>query len=75
MTEEFIRSQIDVTPTLGAYRPSSVVDFQAGREVELDAIWSEPLRRAEAAGIAMPRLRALEATLRRAVAARASAGS
>jgi 2-dehydropantoate 2-reductase len=75
VTEEFIRSQIDVTPTLGAYRPSSVVDFQAGREVELDAIWSEPLRRAEAAGIAMPRLRALEATLRRAVAARASAGS
>ncbi len=70
ITEEFIQSQIDVTPPLGAYRPSSVVDFNAGREIELDAIWGEPLRRAEAAGIAMPRLRALHAWLERAIAAR-----
>jgi 2-dehydropantoate 2-reductase len=70
ITEEFIRSQIDVTPPLGAYRPSSVVDFNAGRDVELEAIWGEPLRQAEAAGIPMPRLRALYGRLQRAIAAR-----
>lgn len=70
ITEDFIQSQIEVTPPLGAYRPSSVVDFNAGREVELEAIWGEPLRQAEAAGIAMPRLRRLYAQLREAIATR-----
>jgi 2-dehydropantoate 2-reductase len=55
----FIQAQIDVTPGMGAYRPSSLVDFLAGREVEVEAIWGEPLRRAQAAGLAMPRLAAL----------------
>ena len=57
--------QFDVTPPMGAYPPSSLVDFLAGREVEVDAIWGEPLRRAQAAGVAVPRLAALEAELRR----------
>lgn len=61
--ENFIQAQIDVTIPLGAYAPSSLVDFLAGREVEVDAIWGEPLRRARAAGIAMPRLAALHAEL------------
>lgn len=54
--EEFIRAQIDVTPGMGAYRPSSLVDYLAGREVEVEAIWGEPLRRATAAGMPVPRL-------------------
>jgi 2-dehydropantoate 2-reductase len=66
--DTFIQSQIDVTPGMGAYRPSSLVDFLAGREVEVEAIWGEPLRRAEAAGLAMPRLAALYGELKRAVA-------
>jgi 2-dehydropantoate 2-reductase len=41
------------------------VDFLAGREVEVDAIWGEPLRRAQAAGVQVPRLAALHAELRR----------
>jgi 2-dehydropantoate 2-reductase len=68
VSENFIQSQIDVTPGMGAYQPSSLVDFLAGREVEVEAIWGEPLRRAEAAGVPMPRLAALYAALRRAVA-------
>jgi 2-dehydropantoate 2-reductase len=63
--EPFIRSQIEVTPTMGAYAPSSLVDFLAGREVEVEAIWGEPLRRAQTAGLAMPRLAALYAELKR----------
>ena len=31
---------------MGAYQPSSLVDYRAGREVEFDTIWGEPLRRA-----------------------------
>jgi 2-dehydropantoate 2-reductase len=63
----FIQSQIDVTPGMGAYQPSSLVDFLAGREVEVEAIWGEPLRRAHAARVPMPRLAALYQALRQAV--------
>jgi 2-dehydropantoate 2-reductase len=49
---------------MGPYRPSSLIDWQEGRAVEVEAIWGEPLRRAQAAGIAMPRLAALYAQLR-----------
>jgi len=65
VSESFIQSQIDVTPTMGAYAPSSLVDFLAGRAVEVEAIWGEPLRRAQAAGLAMPRLAALYRDLRK----------
>ncbi len=61
--EKFIQKQIDVTPPMGAYAPSSLVDFFAGRAIEVETIWGEPLRRAQAAGLAMPRLAALYAQL------------
>ena len=67
VSEHFIQSQIDVTPGMGAYQPSSLVDFLAGREVEVEAIWGEPLRLAQAAGMPMPRLAALYQTLRQAI--------
>jgi 2-dehydropantoate 2-reductase len=64
ISDAFAAQQFDVTPPMGAYRPSSLVDFQAGREVEVDAIWGEPLRRAAAAGVPTPRLALLHALLR-----------
>lgn len=67
--EKFIQGQIDVTPPMGPYAPSSLVDFRAGREVEVEPIWGEPLRRAQAAGLAMPRLALLHALLRQLTAA------
>jgi len=63
--DEFLKLQFDVTPPMGAYPPSSLVDYLAGREVEVDAIWGEPLRRAQAAGVAVPKLAALFGELRR----------
>lgn len=63
IADEFCREQFDVTPPMGAYRPSSLVDFPAGREVEIGAIWSEPLRWARAAGVAMPELEKLHAEI------------
>jgi 2-dehydropantoate 2-reductase len=62
--DEFLKAQFDATPPMGPYQPSSLVDFLAGREVEVEAIWGEPLRRARAAGVDMPRLAALYARLR-----------
>lgn len=47
---------------MGPYQPSTMIDFIEGRELELNPIWEEPLRRAEAAGVKMP---ALENLLRR----------
>ena len=50
---------IDNTRSMGAYRPSSLIDFQKGREVEIEAIWGEPLRQANARGIDLPELAVL----------------
>lgn len=47
------------TASMGAYRPSMLVDFQLGRPVEWESIVAEPLRRGEAAGAALPRMREL----------------
>src|SRR5436190_4944570 len=51
--------QIKRTEAMGACRPSTLIDFQARRPLEIEAIWGEPLRRAAAAGASTPRLREL----------------
>ncbi|MEM7145209.1 MAG: 2-dehydropantoate 2-reductase [Verrucomicrobiota bacterium] len=51
-----VDEQIDVTYGMGAYRPSSLIDFEEGREVEVESIWGEPLRRGREAGVAMEAL-------------------
>ena len=61
---DFIESQIESSRTMGGYRSSSQVDYEAGREVEVEAIWGEPLRQARAAGAETPRLELLHASLR-----------
>ena len=45
---------IERTKPMDAYRPSTMIDFVEGRELELGPIWEEPLRRAESAGIDTP---------------------
>ena len=47
------------TRAMGAYRASTVIDFELGRPMELESMFLEPLRRAQATGVAMPRLEAL----------------
>ena len=59
-----IDEQISLTRSMGAYRPSTLIDFLAGQPLEVEAIWGEPLRQAEAAGLVMPELRALYGRLR-----------
>lgn len=57
-------TQIKRTHALGAYKPSTLIDFEAGRPLEIEAIWGEPLRAGITAGAEMPRLAALYARLR-----------
>lgn len=57
--DSFLEKQIEVTGPMGAYKPSSLVDFLCGRSVEIEAIWGEPLKRARAVGCEMPRLESL----------------
>jgi 2-dehydropantoate 2-reductase len=54
--QSFAEQQVSITYPMGAYKPSSLIDYLAGRAVEVEAIWGEPLRRAEAVGVNMPRL-------------------
>lgn len=61
--DEFLDSQFKLTREMDAYKPSSLIDYLAGRPVEVDAIWGYPLRRARAVGVDTPHLAALHARL------------
>lgn len=65
-----IDDMIERTRTMSAYKPSSLIDFLSGSEVELEAIWGEPVRRAQAAGIEMPEVKRLYQELKERIAAR-----
>jgi 2-dehydropantoate 2-reductase len=56
LADDLIEFNIERTRPMGPYRTSSMIDFVEGREVEVEPIWREPLRRALAAGVPMPRL-------------------
>jgi 2-dehydropantoate 2-reductase len=51
--------QIARTRLMGAYKASTLIDFENGRELELEGLFLEPLRRARQAGVPCPRLAAL----------------
>ena len=57
--DAFLDHQIERTRPMRAYRPSSMIDYVEGREVEVDAIWREPLRRARVLGVETPELEEL----------------
>lgn len=56
VADDFIEKQIVLTRPMQAYRPSSMIDYVEGREVELDAIWREPLLRARSSGVKVPEI-------------------
>ncbi len=47
------------TRTMGAYKPSTLLDFERGQPIELESLFLEPMRRARATDIPTPRLAAL----------------
>ena len=60
VSEQHLQGQMDVTERMGAYRPSSLIDYLEGREVEVSGLWGEPLLRGLAAGAKMPELALLK---------------
>ena len=66
--------QFKVTEGMGPYRPSSLIDYLEGRDVEIDGIWAEPLRRGIMAGLQMPELTRLLEEITERVRARRPGG-
>ena len=59
VSELLAEKQIEQTRTMGAYKASTLIDFERGRPLELENLFLEPLRQAQAAGARVPRLEAL----------------
>lgn len=51
--------QIERTRTMGPYKASTLLDFERGQPLELESLFLEPLRQAQRAGVAVPRLASL----------------
>ena len=62
-TDEHLDRQFTVTEGMGPYRPSSLIDYEQGRAVEVEALWGEPWRRGQAVGAAMPELAKLKSEI------------
>jgi 2-dehydropantoate 2-reductase len=62
--ESLADKQIERTRVMGAYKASTLVDFEQGRALELEALFLEPLRQAQKAGAKVPRLESLCRVLR-----------
>ena len=59
VSEDIVETQIERTRPMGAYRASTLIDFERGQPLELTSLFLEPLRQAQAAGIPAPRLASL----------------
>ena len=70
LDDSLIDFNVERTRPMGPYRPSSMIDYVEGREVEFDAIWGGPLRRARAAGLEVPHLGQLSARIQARIAGR-----
>ncbi len=57
--------QVTRTRDMGAYKASTILDFENGLPLEMDSLFLEPLRQAQAAGVAVPRMAALCKVLKR----------
>ena len=57
--------QVERTPPMGAYKPSSLLDWQAGLPVEVESIWGEPYRIGRASGVNAGRLETLYVLLKK----------
>ena len=54
--DAFLDRQFELTEPMGPYKPSSLIDYLDGKPVEVDAIWGEPLRRAQRKGVDVPEM-------------------
>jgi 2-dehydropantoate 2-reductase len=55
----FIEKMLSDTEKMEPYAPSMKLDFDRGKPMEIEAIYGNPIRAAQAAGVDMPKTRAL----------------
>ncbi len=55
LPEDAWRKHMERSKRMSGYKPSTLQDWEAGKQLEIEAIWGEPVRRALAAGGQMPR--------------------
>lgn len=70
-----VEKQIKRTKEMGDYKASTLVDFERGQALELDALFLEPFRQAKKAGVETPRLAALCEVLRQLDSAKEKGGN
>ena len=59
MADGIVDRQIDQTRRMGAYKASTLVDFEQGRPLELNSLFLAPLREAGRLGVTTPKLASL----------------
>jgi 2-dehydropantoate 2-reductase len=64
MAAELAEKLVGRTRQMGAYKASTLLDFERGRPLELESLFLEPLRQARRSGMALPRWEALCGVLR-----------
>lgn len=68
--DSFLDAQFAITKKMGAYQPSSLIDYLENRPVEVDGIWGEPLRRGLAEGVDLPEMQCLYEAIKQLVSGR-----
>jgi 2-dehydropantoate 2-reductase len=63
LNDQLAEQNIERTRVMGAYKASTLLDYERRMPLELNALFREPLRQARMAGISTPRLEALCAIL------------
>ncbi len=63
VAESLADKQIERTRTMGAYKASTLIDFERNLPLELESMFLEPLRQAKKAGAPVPRLERLSQVL------------
>ena len=61
--ESAVEYHISRTRLMGAYKASTLIDFERGQPLELESLFLEPLREARNVGVRCSRLEALCAVL------------
>lgn len=73
IADAFLQNQAERTRSM-RYKPSTMLDWLAGRPLEIEPIWGEPLRRARRLGVATPELERLHGELLARAAERKAGG-
>ncbi|MBD2098117.1 putative 2-dehydropantoate 2-reductase [Trichocoleus sp. FACHB-591] len=56
IADDFIQKMLDDTVKMKPYRTSMKIDYDEGRSLEVEAIFGNPLRAAQAAGVQLPQI-------------------